>query len=337
MTDSDSALNPRSKWLIGVGITFIMAIIGYLIAFLPGFSLIGPLGSAIIAAIIYRQIFGYPYAYNSGISFSSKKLLRVAIILYGLRLNINIILGEGLEFLIKDTIVIAFAVLSMLGLAKLFKAEFKLSLLLGVGTGVCGAAAIAAVAPIIKAKDEDTGISVGIIALVGTIFSIGYILLRPVLDISNNAYGAWSGMSLHELAHVALAAEPAGNNALAIALLAKLGRVLLLIPLCFIIVYFVRRRQKKSSPADVKVQFPWFLLGFVLMSVVNTYIIGQVIFIPEAVIGHVYDLSTFLLTMAMAGLGLNVSLNDVRTKAFKPLIAMIIVSVALSILTFLMI
>lgn len=337
MTDSDNGLNPRLKWLFGVGITFIMAIIGYIVALLPGFSLIGPLGSAIIVAIVYRQIFGYPYTYNSGITFSSKKLLRVAIILYGLRLNINIIIGEGLEFLIKDTIVIAFAVLSMIGLAKLFKADFKLSLLLGVGTGVCGAAAIAAVAPIIKAKDEDTGISVGIIALIGTIFSIGYILIRPVLDISNNAYGAWSGMSLHELAHVALAAEPAGNNALAIALLAKLGRVLLLIPLCFIIVYFVRRHQKKSATGEVKVQFPWFLLGFVLMSLVNTYIIGPVIFIPEAVIGQVYDLSTFLLTMAMVGLGLNVSLKDLRTKAFRPLMAMIIVSVGLSILTFLMI
>lgn len=337
MTDSDSELNPRTKWLIGVGITFFMAVVGYIIALLPGFSLIGPLGSAIIAAIIYRQIFGYPYIYNRGITFSSKKLLRVAIILYGLRLNINIILGEGLEFLIKDTIVIAFAVLSMIGLAKLFKAEFKLSLLLGVGTGVCGAAAIAAVAPIIKAKDEDTGISVGIIALIGTIFSIGYILIRPVLDISNNDYGAWSGMSLHELAHVALAAEPAGNNALAIALLAKLGRVLLLIPLCFIIVYFVRRHQKKSAADEVKVQFPWFLLGFVLMSLINTYIIGQVIFIPEAVIEQIYDLSTFLLTMAMVGLGLNVSLKDVRTKAFRPLVAVTIVSVGLSIFTFLMV
>ncbi|WP_052255372.1 YeiH family protein [Salinicoccus sp. YB14-2] len=337
MTGSENELKPRSKWLIGVGITLIMAIIGYLIALLPGFSLIGPLGSAIIVAIAYRQIFGYPYAYNSGITFSSKKLLRVAIILYGLRLNINIILGEGLEFMLKDTIVITFAVLTMLGLAKLFKADFKLSLLLGVGTGVCGAAAIAAVAPIIKAKDEDTGISVGIIALVGMIFSIGYILLRPVLDISNNEYGAWSGMSLHELAHVALAAEPAGNNALAIALLAKLGRVLLLIPLCFIIVYFVRRYQKRSAPGDVQVQFPWFLLGFVLMSLINTYIIGQVIFIPETVISKVYDLSTFLLTMAMVGLGLNVSLKDLRTKAFKPLLAMIIVSVGLSMLAFLMI
>src|SRR5690625_3539553 len=314
-----------------------MAVVGYIIALLPGFSLIGPLGSAIIAAIIYRQIFGYPYIYNRGITFSSKKLLRVAIILYGLRLNINIILGEGLEFLIKDTIVIAFAVLSMIGLAKLFKAEFKLSLLLGVGTGVCGAAAIAAVAPIIKAKDEDTGISVGIIALIGTIFSIGYILMRPLLDITNTEYGAWAGMSLHELAHVALAAAPAGNNALAIALLAKLGRVLLLIPLCFIIIYFVRRHQRKSAPDGVTVQFPWFLLGFILMSLINTYIIGPVIFIPEAVIENIYALSTFLLTMAMVGLGLNVSLRDLRTKAFRPLMAMIIVSIALSGLAFMMI
>ena len=337
MNGSENGLSPWLKWVIGVGITMIMAIAGYILAMVPGFSLIGPLGSAIIVAIVYRQIFGFPYAFTSGITFSSKKLLRVAIILYGLRLNINVILGEGLEFLIKDTIIIAFAVLGMIGLAHLFKADFKLSLLLGVGTGVCGAAAIAAVAPIIKAKDEDTGISVGIIALIGTIFSIGYIFMRPMLDISNMDYGAWAGMSLHELAHVALAAAPAGNNALAIALLAKLGRVLLLIPLCFIIIYFVRRHQKKSAPDGVTVQFPWFLLGFILMSLINTYIIGPVIFIPEAVIENVYDLSTFLLTMAMVGLGLNVSLKDLRTKAFRPLMAMIIVSVALSALAFMMI
>lgn len=337
MNGSKNRLSPGAKWLIGIGITFIMAIAGYILAMIPGFSLIGPLGSAIIVAIVYRQIFGFPYTFNSGITFSSKKLLRAAIILYGLRLNINIILGEGLEFLIKDTIIIAFAVLAMIALARLFKADFNLSLLLGVGTGVCGAAAIAAVAPIIKAKDEDTGISVGIIALVGTIFSIGYILIRPMLDISNTEYGAWAGMSLHELAHVALAAAPAGNNALAIALLAKLGRVLLLIPLCFIIIYFVRRHQRKSAPDGVTVQFPWFLLGFILMSLISTYIIGPVIFIPEAVIENVYALSTFLLTMAMVGLGLNVSLKDLRNKAFRPLMAMVILSVALSGLAFMMI
>lgn len=337
MNGSGTGSKPGLKWLVGVSITFVMAILGYILAMVPGFSFIGPLGSAIILAIIYRQIFGFPYAYNSGVTFSSKKLLRAAIILYGLRLNINIILGEGLEFLIKDTIVIAFAVLSMIALARLFKADFKLSLLLGVGTGVCGAAAIAAVAPIIKAKDEDTGISVGIIALIGTIFSIGYIFMRPLLDISNTDYGAWAGMSLHELAHVALAAEPAGNNALAIALLAKLGRVLLLIPLCFVIIYFMRRHQRKSSTDGVTVQFPWFLLGFILMSLLNTYIIGPVIFIPETMIEGIYDLSTFLLTMAMVGLGLNVSLRDLRTKAFRPLMAMILVSLALSALAFMMI
>ncbi|MBJ3773795.1 putative sulfate exporter family transporter, partial [Klebsiella pneumoniae] len=81
-----------------------------------------------------------------------------------------------------------------------------------VGTGICGAAAIAAIAPIVKAKEEDTAIGVGMIALVGTVFAIGYTMLAPVLSLTPVQYGTWSGMSLHELAHVAVAAAPAGNE-----------------------------------------------------------------------------------------------------------------------------
>ncbi len=84
---------------------------------------------------------------------------------------------------------------------------------------MCGAAAIAAVSPIVKADDEDTAIGAGIIALMGTIFAIGYALLRPILPITPIQFGIWSGISLHEIAHVAAAAAPAGSNALAIALL----------------------------------------------------------------------------------------------------------------------
>ena len=86
----------------------------------------------------------------------------------------------------------------MLSLAKLFKADKMISLLVGVGTGICGAAAIAAIAPIVKAKEEDTAIGVGMIALVGTVFAIGYTMLAPVLSLTPVQYGTWSGMSLHE-------------------------------------------------------------------------------------------------------------------------------------------
>lgn len=326
-------LHPRWKWLFGITITFIMAFFGFLIALIPGLSFIGQLGCAIILAIMYRQIFGYPEIFRSGIEFSAKKLLRLAIILYGLRLNIGIIIGEGLALLARDVLVIAFAVLTMIWLAKIFKADMNISLLLGVGTGVCGAAAIAAVGPIIKSKDDEIAVSVGIIALIGTVFSVIYTLLRPILPLSSTEYGAWSGMSLHELAHVALAAAPAGQDALAIALLAKLGRVFLLIPLCFIIIYIIKRKKREVDEERTKISFPWFLLGFIAMSIIGSYIIGPVITIPEHVIEHIYTFSTWLLTAAMVGLGLSVNLHDVKTKAAKPLAAMLITSAALTILT----
>lgn len=290
------------------------------------------MGSAIVLAIIYRQIFGYPEIFRSGIEFSSKKLLRLAIILYGLRLNIGIILSDGLGLLVRDAFIIAFAILAMIWLAKLFKADSTISLLLGVGTGVCGAAAIAAVAPIVKSKDEDTAISVGIIALMGTVFSIVYTLIRPFLPLSNVDYGIWSGMSLHELAHVALAAAPAGEDALAMALLAKLGRVFLLVPLCFVLIYFISRKKGKNEAENsTKIAFPWFLLGFIAMSLVGSYMIGPVLTVSQGVLEGIYSFSTWLLTAAMVGLGLSVNLQAVRTKAMKPLTAMIITSVLLSV------
>ncbi|GAB3055771.1 YeiH family protein [Virgibacillus ainsalahensis] len=322
------------KWFGGVMFTFFIALLGYLLALLPGFSFVGQLACAIIIAIIYSQIFGFPEAIREGVTFSAKKLLRLAIILYGLRLNINIVLSDGLGLLVRDVAIITLAILLMMWLAKVLKADSTISLLLGVGTGVCGAAAIAAVAPIVKAKDEDTAIGVGIIALMGTVFSIIYIIIRPILPISDVSYGIWSGMSLHELAHVALAAAPAGDEALAMALLAKLGRVFLLVPLCFILIFMMKAKHKGSSQSGTKVAFPWFLVGFIALSILGTYVFGESIPVSDTVMDGVFELTTWLLTAAMAGLGLSVNLNDLRSKAMKPLIAMIITSVTISVVAY---
>lgn len=322
------------KWSAGVAFTFFIALLGFLLTMVPGFDRVGQLASAIIIAIIYRQLFGYPEAIRAGIGFSSKRLLRAAIILYGLKLNIDVVLQDGLGLLVRDAGVILFAILLMIWLAKVFKANETISLLLGVGTGVCGAAAIAAVAPIVKAKDEDTAIGVGIIALMGTIFSIGYTILRPILPISSIEYGIWSGSSLHEVAHVALAAAPGGEDALAIALLAKLGRVFLLVPLCLIFIYIMKKKNQHSEQPDAKIEFPWFLVGFIILSILGSYVFGKSIPVSDGVMNVVFTITNWLLTAAMVGLGLNVSLRDLRTKALKPLIAMTITSVCLSVIVY---
>ncbi|QED49330.1 YeiH family protein [Cytobacillus dafuensis] len=320
------------KWIGGIAFTFFIAFLGFLLAKTPGFDHVGQLASAIVIAVLYRNILGYPELLRAGIGFSSKKLLRFAIILYGIKLNIGTVLTDGLGLLIRDAGVIVFAILLTVWLARLLKADKNISLLVGVGTGVCGAAAIAAIAPIIKSKDEDTAIGVGIIALVGTIFAIVYTILRPILPMTDIEYGIWSGISLHEIAHVALAAEPGGQDALAIGLLAKLGRVFLLVPLCFVFMFLMK--NKSTDDQKTKIEFPWFLIGFIIMSVIGSYVLGPVIPVSEGFMNGIANVTTWCLTAAMVGLGLNVSLRDLRTKALKPLIAMGITSVVLSVLTY---
>lgn len=321
-------LSRRALWLAGILFTFIVAYAGMQLAKLPLFARVGAMICAILIAIIYRQLFGYPNAIRPGVQFSAKVLLRAAIVLFGVRLDLALILHQGLGLLVRDVGTVTGAILVTVLIARWLKADQSLSLMLGVGTGVCGAAAIAAVSPLIKAKEEDTAIGVGIIALAGTVFTIIYTLLRPLLPLSPQQYGTWSGVSLHEIAHVVAAAAPAGQDALAIALLAKLGRVLLLIPVCFIIVWWMQARQGGQGKA--KVEFPWFLVGFVAASIIRSYVP-----IPKVWIDTVTTLSTFLLTAAMVGLGLNVSFQALRSKALKPLTAMLITSVLLSIVTYL--
>ncbi|NBI28195.1 YeiH family protein [Chengkuizengella marina] len=326
-------VKPLFYWTGGVMFTFIIALLSFQVAKFPGFQYIGPLATAIIISIFYRQIIGYPEKIKSGIIFSAKILLRLAIILYGLKLNIDIIFKQGLGLVGFAIFSIVVSIVLTLVIAKWLKADLNLSLLVGVGTGVCGAAAIAAVSPILKSREEDTAISIGIIALIGTIFSIIYVLLIPVLPLTPDQFGIWAGVSLHELANVATAAAPAGEEVLAIALLAKLGRVFLLVPLCFILIFWKKRKQSGGTE-DTKIHFPWFLVGFIAMSLVGSYVIGNIIVIPNEIISNISIFTTFLLTMAMAGLGLHVNLNALRSKAMRPFIAMVITSVLLSVFTF---
>lgn len=321
------------KYVYGVGFTFIIALIGYFLAFLPIIGRIGPLALSIFLAILYRQILGYPENVRLGIQFSSKYLLRLAIILYGLKLNVHVIFEQGIGLLIKSGLVILLSIVLMILFAKWLKSDQQLALLLGIGTGVCGAAAIAAVSPIVKANEEDTAISIGLIAFIGTVFSIIYSIILPLLPLTDFQFGIWSGLSLHELAHVALAAEPAGQSTLAIALLAKLSRVFLLVPLCFIIIFWMKRKQSKEENTN-KVPFPLFLVGFILMSIVGTYMLDNFFVAHPNILNGVDVFTTFVLTAAMVGLGLNVDIRTIKDKAFKPALIMIIVSLFVSLLMY---
>ncbi|TGB01924.1 YeiH family protein [Halobacillus salinus] len=322
-------MNFSSRPLVfGMGFTALMAGIGFLVAELPVLNKTGPLAVAILLAVLYRHFFDYPESIRTGIQFSAKKLLRLAIILFGLKLNMNLILNEGIPLLLRDLFVIILAIGVMMFLARLFHADSSLSILLGIGTGVCGASAIAAVSPILKVKEEDTAISAGLISIVGTLFAVFYTAIRPLLPLDAEAYGMWAGISLHEVAHVALAGAPAGEAGLGMALLSKLGRVFLLVPLSLLLIWVMNRVKQEDTTNQIA--FPWFLLGFIGMSLLGSYVID----LPEAVLETTSTVTSFLLTMAMVGLGLSVSLRELKQRALKPLILLFVTSILLSFVTY---
>ncbi|EIT86223.1 hypothetical protein A374_06476 [Fictibacillus macauensis ZFHKF-1] len=320
---------PKPRLISGVFFTFCIALLGMALSYVPYIGKIGALALAILLAVLYRQFAGYPETLRTGIEFSGKKLLRFAIILYGFKLNMAIVFSEGLPLLARGAGTIVFSLLITYVMARLLKADRQVSFLVAIGTGICGAAAIAAVSPIVSAKEEDTALSVGMIALMGTIFSVAYTIVFPFLPLSPTAYGIWSGLSLHELAHVALAGAPAGSNALALALLAKLCRVFLLVPFCLILIYIQKKRAPKTASTS-SVPFPWFLVGFMATSVVASYVIT----LPATLLEGLSIITTFLLTMAMTGLGLNVSLAAIKQRALRPLLALLITSLLLSSVTY---
>ncbi|MEB7814411.1 YeiH family protein [Staphylococcus xylosus] len=318
----------NKPFIFGILFTFIIAAISLISSKLPLLDKVGALTIAIVIAILFRHFKGYPESYRPGITFASKRLLKFAIILYGLKLNIFDVIGEGSTLLLIDGGVIIVSIGLMLLLNHYIKGDKAITLLLGIGTGVCGAAAIAAVSPILKSREKDTAISIGIITLIGTLFSLAYTVIYTLFTISPEVYGVWSGVSLHEIAHVILAADFSGDTALRIGLLGKLGRVFLLIPLSIVLI-LVMNMKSQARNTNQRIEMPYFLIGFVLMAIFHTYVP-----IPQFIMQIIEPLTTICLLMAMVALGLNVSFKDLQDRAFKPLIGVIIVSTILSTITF---
>ncbi|MFB1049805.1 YeiH family protein [Paraliobacillus sp. JSM ZJ581] len=321
-------------FLQGIGLTLLLAIIAKFIARLPFFSILGALVIAILLGVVWKVTIGKKDAWESGIGFSSKKLLRVGIVLLGMRLNLVDIYQAGSHVFLVAVIQVTFALIVVYSLARLFGVEKKLSILTACGTAICGAAAVVAIAPYIKAKDNETAIGASTVAILGTIFTLIYTVIYSVLGLSATGYGVFAGGTLHEVAHVIAAADAGGSVAVDMAVIVKLTRVALLVPVALIVGYFYRKSQGDQLDTNEKAfsfsSVPWFILGFLAMSGVHT--IG--IFSEEIAL-RLVDLAYLLIGMAMAGLGLNVDLKTFRKWGVKAFVAALIGSILLSVLGFL--
>lgn len=312
----------------GILLTLVLALVANQIVQLPFFSIMGIMIISIMLGMVWSGIMGAQSQATLGITFSSKYLLRAGIILMGLRLNLNQIFESGLTILVIDAIVIVFTLVVMIGLGKLLKVDLHLNTLIAVGTAICGAAAIVAVASVMKSKKEYTALAVACIAILGTIGALGYIFLYPVLNLDSYSYGVLVGATLHELAHVIAAAVPGGEVSSETAIIVKLGRVALLIPVAIMIGSIFSKMERKGVKKRSSIKnlpVPWFILGFLAMSCLNTFIP-----LPDLFVNTLLIVSVFFLSMAMAGLGLSIKFSDFKKVGFKPVLVGVIGFIALA-------
>ncbi|MCJ8013981.1 YeiH family protein [Paenibacillus sp. KQZ6P-2] len=333
ISPQESAVPRRKRktnaFILGVGLTLILSLLAKGLSLLPFLSIMGQLVLAIILGMIYRASVGVPQYIMPGVAFSNKKLLRFGIILLGMRLNLTDIANAGPKVIVLAMVNITVTIFIVYGLARMLKVDRTMSLMTACGTGICGAAAVIAIAPLIKAKEQETAVSAATVAILGTLFTLIYVTIYPFLGLTPAAYGAFAGGTLHEVAHAIAAAAPGGKEAVDMSVIVKLTRVALLVPVSLIVGYWASRKQEDKTVQKNKVQIPWFVFGFLLMSGVNSLGI-----IPHEVATQIVNLSYILMAMAMAGLGLNVDFAFFRRNGGKPFVAGLLGSIVLSVMGF---
>ena len=287
--------------------------------------LIGGPVFALFSGIILNPFIKSDKRLSPGLDFTSKRLLKFAIILLGFSLSIGHILEVGKISLavMVFTLAASFGFGHLFG--RLFKMNWKLSSLISAGTGICGGSAIAALSPVIEADDSD--ITYAITATF--IFDIAMILLFPImgsrLGLSDLAYGLWTGTAVNDTSSVVAAGYAYSNAAGEFATIVKLTRTLSIIPTVVIFSYIAQRQENKitlkNANTSIKSIFPYFIIFFILAAVINS--IGL---IPPQVGSIITKSSKFFMIMALGAIGLKTDIREVKNSGLVPMLHGFIIS-----------
>jgi uncharacterized integral membrane protein (TIGR00698 family) len=281
----------------------------------------------IIGAPVFGIIFGMILSKNSfkfkaGIKYTSKKLLQYSIILLGFEMNLYNVIKVGSQSLYVIVFTISISFLTAYFVGRALKLHGKMTILIGVGTSICGGSAIAATAPVIQAEDEDVAHAISTIFLFNIIAVFIFPALGRAMGMSDIGFGMWAGTAINDTSSVVAAgaswSAAAGNNtALAFATIVKLTRTLMIVPITLALALYTAKNNKNTDSGTTfkfsKV-FPWFVLGFVFVAIINTFA-G----IPATISHFLVETGKFMITMAMAAIGLNTNLIKLVKNGFKPI------------------
>ena len=317
-------MNSKAKenllFLLGIAICFTVAGLSVLLEeLIPG----GLLGASIIALFMGTIInsFFHPAWLKPALKFTSKKILKAAIVLLGASLSVSTIMSVGkMTFFVM---IFTFAMCFGCGyfIRRLFGLNWKLSNLISAGTGICGGSAVAAIAPVIDADDKDIAFAMSSTFIFDMVMVALYPLMGKALGMSDIAYGIWAGTSVNDTASVVASGYAFSEAAGDFATMVKLTRTIAIIPTVLVFAWIgtrIKQKEMKTSGDDQKVNLlkiiPWFIGGFLLLAILNS--IGV---IPGAMSSLMKTASKFLMVTALAAIGLNTSITDFKKAGLAPM------------------
>ena len=260
-----------------------------------------------------------PETWVPGIQFCSKKVLRLGLILYGFRLTFQDIVNVGVAGIVVDVIIVVVTILGGIWIGRLLKMDRDTALLTSVGSGICGAAAVLGAESTIRTQAYKTAVAVATVVIFGTISMFLYpIAYRSGwVDLTPQEMGIYSGATLHEVAHAVGAGNAMGTEISNVSIIVKMIRVMMLVPVLLILgVWAARRNAKDGATAEKgKVNIPWFAVGFLAVIGFNSLNL-----LPPIFVDAINYVDTFLLTMAMAALGAETSIDKFKKAGAKPFV-----------------
>ncbi len=322
-TDPLAAASPPTGFLPdvvaalpGLALTGLVVGLAFLLRRVPGMGILSPMILATLIGMVFHNLIGTPAWAKPGVIFSLKRILRLGIILLGLQLMASQVAQVGLAGVgvILTTLVATFVFTKWFG--RVIGVDPKMAELIGAGTSICGASAVIATNTVTQGSDEDVTYAVACVTVFGSLSMLIYPTLPSLLQLSPAAFGLWSGASIHEIAQVVGAAFQEGAHAGEIGTVAKLTRVMMLAPLVITLgVIATRRAAHAAGGAKRKAPpMPWFVLGFIAMVIANSLVA-----IPAAPKGWIVLGTTFMLSMALAAMGLETDFRKLRAEGLKPL------------------
>jgi len=297
--------------LSSIAVAILASIITHFISFST--STVAIIVGMIVGNIFYNTFHADESGFKSGVKFAEKDLLMFAIALMGINLNFTMLANLGVKTILIIVLGMAFTIGMGLLLGKLFKLNPKLSLMIGIGNGVCGSSAIAATSGIAKVKSNDVGISIALVNLMGTIGIFLAPFLAHSLGFTDIQAGIFTGNTLQAVGQAVAAGFSISDEAGHYATVVKMGRVLLLVPLVLILIYIVKKENQNSNEEAKltgKTGVPSFILWFIGFSIVAS--LGL---LPKEMETIISLASYYITLIAMSAIGLMIHFGTIMKTA----------------------